>query len=73
MSRRRTGLDCTAKERMERAGVNFNSDFHALPRAHVDMVLAWAKESGYRKSKSASGSRARMYFQRLARMHGCKR
>ena len=43
-------------------------DFHALRSEQVDAILAKAKEVGYRKSRSAPGSTARMFFQSLSRM-----
>lgn len=73
MAKRKTSLDCVAKASMAKAGVDFREDFHALPSSQVNMLVAWAKETGYRKSKSAPGSRARMYFQKLARLNTCRR
>lgn len=61
---------CTIKTALRSHGVDFGADFHALPRSQVDRVLDAAKLVKYRKSKTAPGSRARMYFQMLARK-GC--
>jgi hypothetical protein len=54
-----------ARAMLEAAGVDFRKDFHALSSADVDLILEAAKLAGYRKSKGAPGSTARMYFQHL--------
>jgi hypothetical protein len=54
-----------ARSMLEAAGVDFRKDFHALSSADVDLILETAQLAGYRKSKSAPGSTARMYFQHL--------
>lgn len=58
---------CAAKTMLRARGVDLNADFHALSRSDVDTVLDVAKAAGYRKSKSAPGSRARMFFQYVSR------
>jgi hypothetical protein len=63
-----------AKQRLEAAGIDFSRDFHTLPSREVDLVLGAAHTAGYRKSKGAPGSTARMYFQYLSRLgRGLKR
>jgi hypothetical protein len=57
-----------AKQRLEAAGIDFSRDFHTLPSREVDLVLDAARTAGYRKSKGAPGSTARMYFQYLSRL-----
>lgn len=57
-----------AKQRLKAAGINFASDFHALPRSQVQLLLTMARAAGYRKSKAAPGSTARMYFQYLSKI-----
>lgn len=45
-------------------------DFHVLPSSKVEGLVSAAAHFGYRKSRSAPGSRARMfhaYLQRLCR------
>ena len=42
-------------------------DYHTLRSSQVDMVVAAAKLYGYRKSPSASGSTARMFWEYLQR------
>jgi len=56
-----------ARALLEAAGVSFAKDFHALGSADVQLILDTAKLAGYRKSKGAPGSTARMYFQYLSR------
>ena len=48
-------------------GIDLSEDFHALDRSQVEKVSAAAKLYGYRKSKSAPGSKARMFFQLMQR------
>ena len=62
---------CTAKRRLERQGINFRDDFHALRSSDVRLILNTSRAAGYRKSPRAPGSTARMYFQYLARKKGC--
>lgn len=67
MAKRRRTPACASKALLKARGVNLDADFHALRSSDVDIVLAVAKAAGYRKSKSAPGSRARMFFQYLSR------
>lgn len=57
-----------AKQRLKTAGIDFSNDFHQLPRSQVQLILDTARAAGYRKSKGAPGSTARMYFQYLSRL-----
>jgi hypothetical protein len=56
-----------AKQALQNAGVSFGKDYHQLNSTDVGKVLACAKLYGYRKSKNASGSTGRMFFQFLQR------
>lgn len=71
--KRNRDLDCIAKRSLERDGVDFSGDFHALYSDQVAKLVGLAKAARYRKPKNASGSTGRMYFQRLARLKGCPR
>lgn len=62
---------CEAKRRLQSQGICFDDDFHALRSADVRLILDAAKAARYYKSKSAPGSRARMFFQYLGRKRGC--
>jgi len=42
-------------------------DFHALPSAVVDALIAEADAYGYRKPRNANGSRARYFHAYLSR------
>jgi hypothetical protein len=57
-----------AKRSLLAAGIDFSRDFHTLSSDQKDLILAAAKETGYRKRKDAPGSKARMYFQYLSRL-----
>lgn len=59
-----------AKRLIESDGIDFRRDFHELSSSEVQRVLEVAKLAGYRKSKNAPGSTARMYFQYLDRLRG---
>jgi len=48
-------------------GVDFDKDFHA--QSFGNELSELAKESGYRKSKSASGSTGRAFFEHLERIY----
>lgn len=49
-------------------GINVKSDdFHALSSAQVAGIIHWADAYGYRAPKNANGSRARCFFNMLAR------
>ena len=64
---------CDAKTLLKKSGVDFSRDFHALSYDHVSAIAEAARLARYRKSKSAPGSTARMYFQLLTTKRGCKR
>ena len=51
-------------------GVNFAKDFHELRSSDVEKILQAAKIAKYRKSKTAPGSTARMYYEYLQRLAG---
>lgn len=57
-----------AKRRLEAAGIDFSLDSDELRMSDKLLVADVAKEAGYRKSKGAPGSTARMYFQHLKRL-----
>lgn len=65
MTRKRKLSPKEAKAILVADGVDFDRDFHALSSAHVAWIVDVAKLAGYRKSKNAPGSTARMYFQYL--------
>lgn len=58
---------CTVKRQLRSDGVDFSEDYHALSFSDKDRVVEGAKRAKYRKSKTASGSRGRMFFQYLKR------
>ena len=59
---------CAAKTLLKARGVNVGArDFFTLSSSDVGIVLEVAKAAGYRKSKSAPGSTARMFYQYLDR------
>lgn len=49
----------------ESAGVPLGYDFHELRSTHVEELVRIAKAFGYRASKGAPGSTARMLYQYL--------
>lgn len=57
----------TAIELLKVAGVDMAADFHALSTDQVLKVLEVANACRYREPKSASGSRARCFFEYLNR------
>ena len=66
-------LACAARRELEITnGLDFSRDFHSLSRSNVDDLLAYAKLYRYRKSKTAPGSTARVYYQYLQRAK-CRR
>lgn len=73
MSRKGKMSHCDARAMLERQGVDFSEDFHALPSSKVDLIVEAARAAGYRKRRDAPGSRGRMYFQLLSRQKGCRR
>lgn len=48
-------------------GLDLKADFHTLPYETIGALTEAAKAVGYRKSKNAPGSTARMFFEYLAR------
>lgn len=56
------------KALLKLAGINFAKDFHELSSSDATLLAEYAKLAGYRKSKNAPGSTARMYFQLLERL-----
>lgn len=73
MARKKKMTHCDAKTMLQKQGIDFSEDFHALPSSQVSLIVDAARATGYRKSKSAPGSRGRMYFQLLKRQRGCAR
>jgi hypothetical protein len=57
-----------AKIMAKNEGINFNKDFFELSNSEKNILLEIAKKQGYRKSKNAPGSTARMYFEYLDRI-----
>jgi hypothetical protein len=59
-----------AKQVLEARGIKLEHDFDRDVRSLSDanLIAEMAKEAGYRKSKTAPGSTARMYFQYLHRI-----
>jgi hypothetical protein len=58
-----------AKRLLESEGINFSGDYHAnVSMSQGSHIAEIAKQAGYRKSKNAPGSTARMYFQYLSRL-----
>jgi hypothetical protein len=53
---------------LARVGVQAAEDFHALSTSKVSALVDEARRVGYRKSKSAPGSRGRMFHQYLQRL-----
>ena len=51
-------------------GFRINVEFHVLTSSEVDGVLAAADSRGYRKPRTANGSRARYFHQYLRRLAG---
>jgi len=57
-----------AKIMAKNEGINFNKDIFELSNSEKNILLEIAKKQGYRKSKNAPGSTARMYFEYLNRI-----
>lgn len=70
---RRKMTRAQARQLLSDSGVSLDWDYHHLSSRAVDKVLAVAKLYGYRKSPTASGSKARMFFQLLQREPGARR
>lgn len=62
---------CAAKQLLKARGIDFSKDYFALRGSEVEIVLDVAKAAGYRKGKSAPGSKARMFYEFLDRKRGC--
>ena len=56
-----------AQEILRRIGCSAMPDFHSLPSEQVAQVLMEADLVKYRKPKTANGSRARYFYEYLAR------
>jgi len=52
-----------AREQLRRFGAPLGRDFHTLNWEEVDRVVNAADAHGYRKSRNAPGSRARMFYE----------
>ncbi len=52
-----------ARERLREHGVSLDCNFFALDMDTKERIVAAADAHGYRKSKSANGSRARMFYE----------
>jgi len=59
----------TAREILRRCNIA-PGDFHALPSAQVESLVATAREYGYRAPRNANGSRARYWHAFLTRRAG---
>lgn len=55
-----------------RYGIPLNKQFHALPSAIVEKILAAAKECKYRQPRNANGSKARYFHAALVRAANVK-
>lgn len=66
-----TQKDLIVEHLTDHHGIDFSADFHTLGSAKVEALLTWAGHYGYREPKHASGSRARYFFQMLAK-HAAK-
>jgi len=71
MAKRKRIPACDAKSFLKARGVDFSVNYFALRGSEVQIVLDVAKAVGYRKRKDAPGSKARMFYQYLARKKGC--
>lgn len=56
-----------ARELAGKYGIPLDSQFHALPSAVVESILAAADEYRYRAPRNANGSRARYFHALLCR------
>lgn len=57
-----------ALDKARLAGINFSKDFHELDSDDVNTLVEIAKETGYKKPKSASGSTGRYFFYHLQKL-----
>jgi len=59
---------CAAKTLLKARGIDVGArDFFTLSSSDVSALVEVAKAAGYRKSKNAPGSTARMFYQYLGR------
>jgi hypothetical protein len=58
---------CESRKLLQARGVDLDKDFFQLHSSDVGIVLDVAKAAGYRKSKNAPGSKARMFYAHLQR------
>ena len=68
MARKKKLTSQEAKAQLMADGMTFLEDFHVLGSSAVSALADAAKRAGYRKSKSAPGSTARMFYQYLTRV-----
>lgn len=59
-----------AKWELDRAGIDLNQDFFVLGSWDVSKVVEIMKRAGYRPSKNAPGSPARMFWYAMQRKFG---
>lgn len=52
-----------ARQQLSNHGVPLNQDYHTLDIDTVERIIVAADKHGYRKSKNANGSRARMFYE----------
>jgi len=57
-----------AREVLRACGIERGADFHALPAATVEALIAYADRDKYRKPRDANGSRGRYYHARIQRL-----
>ena len=58
-----------ARELLRSHGVPLGRSYHTLSSSDVEGIVAAAKAYGYRKSKNAPGSTARMFYEFANRGH----
>ena len=56
-----------AREVLRACGIERGADFHSLPAASVEALLAYADRDKYRQPRCANGSRGRYYHSRMQR------
>lgn len=57
-----------AREVLRACGIDRGADFHTLPAAAVEALIAYADRDKYRKPRAANGSRGRYYHDRIQRL-----
>jgi len=72
MARKKKMSICDAQAELRARGVDMTQSYHALGRDDVDTIVEVAKLTGYRKSKNAPGSKARMFFE-YAKRKRCRK